>query len=64
MEDKKYCKFCGEQIDKSSVVCPKCGKKLFRIDADSKFLNIYVWCKKCCEEIKISEPKSLIIKKD
>lgn len=51
-------------MKKEYVVCPKCGKKLFRIDADSKFLNIYVWCKKCSEEIKISEPKSLIIKKD
>ena len=51
-------------MKKEYVVCPKCGKKLFRIDADSKFLNIYVWRKKCCEEIKISEPKSLIIKKD
>lgn len=28
MEEKKYCKFCGEEIDKSSIVCPKCGRQL------------------------------------
>lgn len=28
MEEKKFCKFCGEEIDKSSVVCPKCGRQL------------------------------------
>lgn len=26
--DKKFCKFCGEEIDKNSVVCPKCGRQL------------------------------------
>ena len=26
--DKKFCKFCGEEIDKSSIVCPKCGRQL------------------------------------
>ena len=51
-------------MKKEYVVCPKCGTKLFQIDADSKFLKIHVWCKKCCEEIKIREPKSLINKKD
>lgn len=28
MEEKKFCKFCGEQIDKNSIVCPKCGRQL------------------------------------
>lgn len=28
MEEKKFCKFCGEEIDKSSIVCPKCGRQL------------------------------------
>ncbi len=28
MEDKKFCKFCGEQIDKEGIVCPKCGRQL------------------------------------
>lgn len=51
-------------MKKEYVLCPKCGKKLFRIDIDSKFSNIYVWCKKCYKEIKISEPKSLINEKD
>ena len=31
MEDKKFCKFCGEQIDKESIVCPKCGRQLQNI---------------------------------
>lgn len=28
MENTKFCKFCGEKIDKSSIVCPKCGRQL------------------------------------
>ena len=28
MEDKKFCKFCGEQIGKESIVCPKCGRQI------------------------------------
>lgn len=28
MEEKKFCKFCGKEIDKSSIVCPKCGRQL------------------------------------
>lgn len=28
MAEKKFCKFCGEQIDKSIIVCPKCGRQL------------------------------------
>ena len=28
MEEKKFCKFCGEEIDKLSIVCPKCGRQL------------------------------------
>ncbi len=28
MEDKKFCKFCGEKIDKECIVCPKCGRQL------------------------------------
>lgn len=31
MEDKKFCKFCGEQIDKENIVCPKCGRQLQNI---------------------------------
>lgn len=26
--EKKFCKYCGEQIDKECVVCPKCGKQV------------------------------------
>lgn len=28
MEEKKFCKFCGEKINKDSIVCPKCGRQL------------------------------------
>ena len=28
MKDKRFCKFCGEEIDKDSIVCPKCGRQL------------------------------------
>ena len=30
-EQKKFCKFCGEPIDMSCVVCPKCGKQVENI---------------------------------
>ena len=38
MEEKKFCKFCGEKIDKSSIVCPKCGRQLefIKIDKEEK----------------------------
>ena len=26
--DKKFCKFCGEEIEKNAMVCPKCGRQL------------------------------------
>lgn len=28
MESQKYCKHCGQLIDKDCVVCPKCGKQV------------------------------------
>lgn len=28
MEEKKFCKFCGEKIGKDSVLCSKCGRQL------------------------------------
>lgn len=27
MEDKKFCKACGVELDADSVFCPKCGSK-------------------------------------
>lgn len=45
-------------MDKIYVCCPHCGKKLFRIEKDSKFKNIYIWCKKCNKEIKVTEPRA------
>lgn len=46
-------------MDKLYITCPHCGKKLLRIDKDSQFKNIYVWCKICKKEIKLNkEPLS------
>ena len=28
MDNKKFCKYCGETIDKELIVCPKCGRQL------------------------------------
>lgn len=33
MEGKKYCKHCGEIIDKDCVICPKCGKQVEELNA-------------------------------
>ena len=30
-ENKKYCKHCGEIIDKDCVICPKCGKQVEKL---------------------------------
>ncbi len=27
-QQKKYCKHCGEMIDKECAICPKCGKQV------------------------------------
>ena len=35
-ENTKFCKFCGEKIDKDCVVCPKCGRQLELIKEDEK----------------------------
>lgn len=32
-KDQKYCKFCGEIIDKECVICPKCGKQVEELKA-------------------------------
>lgn len=45
-------------MDKKYVFCPYCGKKLFRIDKDSIYNNIYVWCKTCRKEIFIKSQRA------
>lgn len=50
-------------MDKTYIQCPVCGKKLFRIDKDSSFKNIYIWCKDCRKEIKIRAMSQELIKK-
>lgn len=36
MEEKKFCKFCGEKIDKDSIVCTKCGRQLKELKIEEK----------------------------
>lgn len=31
MEEKKFCRYCGEQIPKDNIICPKCGRQLKNI---------------------------------
>ena len=31
MKENKFCKFCGEKIEKNSIVCPKCGRQLEKL---------------------------------
>ena len=33
MEGKKYCKHCGEIIDKDCVICPNCGKQVEELNS-------------------------------
>ena len=33
--ETKFCKFCGEKIDRDAVICPECGKKLVSDEADA-----------------------------
>lgn len=39
-ESKKYCKHCGEIIDKECVVCPKCGKQVEDLKSGDKNIII------------------------
>ncbi len=38
--DTKYCKHCGEVIDKDCVVCPKCGKQVENLATEQP--NIFI----------------------
>ena len=39
-ENKKYCKHCGEMIDKDCVICPKCGKQVEELKKSSESIVI------------------------
>ncbi len=39
-DNLKYCKHCGELIDKECVVCPKCGKQVEDLKSDEKNIVI------------------------
>ena len=34
--------------------CPECGKKLFRVDENTKVENLYIKCRGCHKEIKVN----------
>lgn len=38
--DKKFCKHCGERIDKDCVICPKCGKQVEELAGNDKNIII------------------------
>lgn len=38
--NKKYCKHCGELIDKDCIVCPKCGKQVEELKESNKNIII------------------------
>lgn len=38
--EQKYCKHCGELIDKDCVVCPKCGKQVEELSGIDKNIII------------------------
>lgn len=37
MEEKMFCKYCGEQIPKDSIICPKCGRQLSIIKNETNY---------------------------
>lgn len=41
--------------EKRYVVCPICGKKLFRIIDKSNYNDIFLWCKNCKKEIRFNK---------
>lgn len=42
MNDKKYCKHCGELIDKDCIICPKCGKQVEELKHSAEQPNIVI----------------------
>ena len=40
MQNKKFCKYCGEKINKDTIVCPKCGRQLDNIKISQEDIQI------------------------
>lgn len=38
--NQKYCKHCGELIDKECIICPKCGKQVEELNNTSERIVI------------------------
>lgn len=51
---------CDKMNKEYYVLCPECGKKLFRVTNTSNYEHIFMWCKSCKKEIEFNkkEPKS------
>lgn len=57
-KNEKVC-YNIKQDEMQYIICPCCKKqKLFRINKNSEFNEIYIWCKFCKKEIclKSREP--------
>lgn len=35
--NKKFCKYCGEKINKDVVVCPKCGRQVKMVIEEDQY---------------------------
>ena len=39
MEEKKFCKFCGEEVHVDAVMCPKCGRQIEELKTEQNNAN-------------------------
>lgn len=38
-QEQKYCKHCGQLIDKDCIICPKCGKQVEQMSQPNVVIN-------------------------
>lgn len=38
-KEQKYCKHCGQLIDKDCIICPKCGKQVEQMSQPNVVIN-------------------------
>ena len=39
MENKKFCKYCGEEVNIDAVLCPKCGRQIEELKTEQTNSN-------------------------
>lgn len=39
MEEKKFCKFCGEEVNIDAVMCTKCGRQIEELKTEQNNTN-------------------------